>query len=128
MAVYEGARPRSTLIPGLSGRGAVIDGPLPRRRVRGAVRAGRRSNRVGITLGIIVLAFLAAFFSLAQSMRVSAVGYEIERLQSARDQLDSRRQDLTSDIARLSGTPAIRKQALSAGLTPLAAPVVIEAR
>lgn len=128
MAVYEGARPRSTLLPRLAGRGSTIDGPLPRRRVRSAVRAGRRSNRVGITLGIIVLAFLAAFFSLAQSMRVSAVGYEIERLQSTRDQLESRRLELTSDIARLSGSPAIRKQALDAGLAPLAAPVIVEAR
>jgi hypothetical protein len=128
MAVYEGARPRSTLLPRLPGRGPAIDGPVPRRRARNAVRAGRRSNRVGILLGIIVLAFLAAFFSLAQSMRVSAVGYEIERLQSTRDQLESQRLELTTDIARLSGSPAIRKQALDAGLTPLAAPIVVEAR
>jgi hypothetical protein len=79
-------------------------------------------------LGIIVLAFLAAFFSLAQSMRVSAVGYEIERLQSTRDQLDAARLELTSDLARLSGGPAIRKQALDVGLLPLATPVVVEAR
>jgi len=127
MAVYEGARPRASVAPGLPLAGS-IDGPLSRRRLRGASRAGRRSNRVGIMLGVIVLAFLAAFFSLAQTMRVSAVGYEIERLQSSRDRLEAERLELTSDIARLSGSPAVRKQALDAGLLPLAAPVLVEAR
>ena len=127
MAVYEGARPRASVAPGLPLAGS-IDGPLSRRRLRGTTRAGRRSNRVGIMLGVIVLAFLAAFFSLAQTMRVSAVSYEIERLQSTRDQLEVERMELTSDIARLSGSPAVRKQALDAGLLPLAAPVVVEAR
>ncbi len=126
MAVYEGAHPRAAT-PGLTG-GTPLDGVLSRRRIRGATRAGRRSNRVGIMLGVIVLAFLAAFFSLAQSMRVTATGYEIERLQSARDQLEAERLELTSDIARLSGSPAIRKQALDAGLLPLTRPLVVEAR
>ena len=58
-------------------------------------------------------------------MRVSAAGYEIERLQSTRDQLESRRLELTSDIARLSGSPAIRKQALDAGLGQLGRPIVV---
>jgi hypothetical protein len=125
MAVYEGARPRAAVAPGLAGG---IDGPFSRRRVRGARRAGRRSNRVGVVLGIIVIAFLAAFFSLAQSMRVATAGYEIERLQSTRDQLEAQRLELSSDLARLSGGPAIRKQALDAGLLPLAKPLVVEAR
>jgi len=101
MAVYEGARPRTAVAPGLS-RGGSIDVPLSRRRLRGATRAGRRSNRVGIMLGVIVLAFLAAFFSLAQSMRVTAVGYEIERLQSARDRLEAERIPI---FAGASGVP-----------------------
>jgi hypothetical protein len=128
MAVYEGARPRAIAGPGLPGDIGSLDGVLTRRRLRGATRAGRRSNRVGIVLGVIVLAFLAAFFSLAQSMRVSAVGYEIERLQSARDRLEAERLELVSDLARLSGGPAVRKQALDAGLQPLATPLVVEAR
>jgi cell division protein FtsB len=128
MAVYEGARPRTIVGSGAPVGAGSPDAALARRRVRGAIRAGRRSNRVGILLGVIVLAFLAAFFSLAQSMRVSAVGYEIERLQSARDELEAERLELTSDVARLSGGPAIRKQALDSGLLPLATPVVVEAR
>jgi hypothetical protein len=126
MAVYEGARPRAAVAPGLVG--GAIDGPLSRRRVRGARRAGRGSNRVGIALGIIVLVFLAAFFSLAQSMRVTTAGYEIERLQSVGDQLEVERLELSSDLARLSGGPAIRKQALDSGLLPLATPLEVEAR
>ena len=82
MAVYEGARPRSTL----SVRRRLRPAPsAPRRRradapaaLRGAgcraASAGRRPNRVGLVLGGIVVAFLLAFFSLAQTIRVSATG------------------------------------------------------
>jgi hypothetical protein len=83
VAVYSGARPRSTFLPQ---RSRVIDTPtLPRRRVRGAVRARRRTNRLAFVLGGIVLVFLLAFFSLAQTVRVSATGYDLERLGRERD-------------------------------------------
>ena len=46
MAVYEGARPRTIVLPAApAGRRAARRSP--RRRVRGAVRAGRRPNRLG---------------------------------------------------------------------------------
>ena len=60
-----------------------------RRRVRGAFRAGRRTNRLGIVLGGIVVAFMLAFFSLAQEVRVSATGLDIGRLQVERQRLDA---------------------------------------
>lgn len=143
MAVYEGARPRSGLAvrsglaprTGLSTRvvgTGVMDAPavLPRRKVRAgaAVRAGRRSNRVGILLGGIVLVFLLAFFSLAQTMRVSATAYEIDRLGIQRDRLESQLRELRSDVNRLGSEPAIRKQALDLGLGQLGSPIVIDAR
>jgi len=143
MAAYQGARPRSALsvrtgiaprsgLPTRSiGPGAAdVAGALPRRRVRagGAVRAGRRSNRVGILLGGIVLAFLLAFFSLAQTMRVSATAYEIDRLAIQRDRLEAQLLELKSDVNRLGSEPAIRKQALDLGLGQLGSPVVVEAR
>ena len=140
MAAYQGARRREGLLGGQEGllRGrreeivpaaATPRSPaLCRRRARSAVRAGRRTNRVGLVLGGIVLAFMLAFFSLAQSVRVSATGYDLASLQSASDRLQATRQDLLTDVNRLGSGPAIRKLALDAGLSPLAAPLVVPAR
>jgi cell division protein FtsB len=140
MAAYHGARRREGLLGGHEGllRGrreevvpaaAIHRTPaLRRRRARSAVRAGRRTNRVGLVLGGIVLAFMLAFFSLAQSVRVSATGYDLASLQSASDRLQATRQDLLTDVNRLGSGPAIRKLALDAGLSPLAAPLVVPAR
>jgi len=140
MAAYQGARRREGLLGGqdslLRGRREEIvpaaaiprTRALRRRRARSAVRAGRRTNRIGLVLGGIVLAFMLAFFSLAQSVRVSATGYDIASLQSESDRLQATRQDLLTDVNRLGSGPAIRKLALDAGLSPLAAPLVVPAR
>lgn len=123
MAVYSGARPRSAFLPQ---RSRVADAPaLPRRRIRGPVRARRRTNRVAFVLGGIVLAFLLAFFSLAQTVRVSASGYDLERLGRERDALLVRKQELTTDLNRLAQEPAVRKLALDAGMSQLTAPIVV---
>jgi len=140
MAVYQGARPglpaRIGLQPRTATTGQVVlpsdaePATLRRRRVRSstAVRAGRRSNRVGIILGGIVVAFLLAFFSLAQSMRMSATGYQIDRLLVEQDRLQAELLDLRSNIGRLGHEPAIRKQALDIGLGQLATPTILPAR
>jgi hypothetical protein len=140
MAAYQGATRREGL---LGGRDVLLGGrreesipaatparspALRRRRARSAVRAGRRTNRVGLALGGIVLAFMLAFFSLAQSVRVSATGYDLASLQNESDRLQATRQDLLTDINRLGSAPAIRKLALDRGLSPLAAPLFIPAR
>lgn len=123
MAVYSGARPRTGFLPQ---RSRVVDVPtLPRRRVRGAIRAKRRTNRLPLVLGAIVVAFVLAFFSLAQTMRVSATGYDLERLSAERDALLVRKSELLTDLNRLSQEPAIKKLAIDAGLTQLSAPVVV---
>jgi len=125
VAVYTGARPRSSLLPE---RKRVVDVPtLPRRRIRGAVRAKRRTNGLAIILGGIVLVFLLAFFSLAQTVRVSATSYDLERLARERDALLVRRQELVTDLNRLGQEPAVRKMAIDAGLTQLSAPLVVGA-
>ena len=109
--------------------GATLAPPaIARRRSRTAVRAGRRSGRVGLALGGIVLAFLLAFFWLVQNVRLTTTGYDIASLQSERDRLDATTQDLITNIQRLGSGPAIRKEALDAGLTPLAGPIVVPAR
>jgi hypothetical protein len=79
-------------------------------------------------LGAIVVAFVLAFFSLAQSVRVSATGYDVERLQAQRDALLIRKQELLTDLNRLGQAPAVRKLAIDAGLTQLPAPIVVGGR
>ena len=124
MAVYEGARPRTIALPR---RPRASDRPtLQRRRVRAAFRAGRRTNRLGIILGAIVVAFMLAFFSLAQQVRVSATGLDIGRLELERARLEDTAADLRSDLNRLGREPAIRKQGIDAGLGQLSEPIVIQ--
>jgi hypothetical protein len=126
MAVYEGARPRTTLLPRRQPR--LDASALPRRRLRGTVRAHRRSSRTSIILGGIVVAFLLAFFSLAQDVRVSATSYDIDRLQNERDRLLAQEQELRADLNRLGQEPAIRKLSIDAGLTQLGEPLVLPGR
>ena len=126
MAVYEGARPRTI---SLGGRPRIAEGPtLGRRKMRTAVRAGRRPGHWSLVLGTIVIAFLLAFFWLAQVVRESATGYDIGRLQVTRDRLNSKAQDLHSDLSRLGHEPAIRKLAIDAGLGQLGDPLILPAR
>lgn len=126
MAVYSGARPRSAFLPQ---RSRVSDTPtLPRRRVRGAVRARRQTNRLALVLGGIVLLFLLAFFSLAQTVRVSATSYDLERLGAERDALLVRKQELTTDLNRLGQEPAVRKMAIDAGMSQLVGPIIVDPR
>jgi hypothetical protein len=102
---------------------------LPRRRARATVRAGRTAaGRPGLLLGIIVVAFMLAFFSLAQEVRVSATSYDIGRLQVERERLDARLQEITSDLSRLGREPAVRKLSLDAGLGQLGETIVLPAR
>ena len=114
MAVYEGARPRSILLPRRQPR---AEAPaLPRRRMRGTVRARRRASRTSLVLGGIVVAFLLAFFSLAQDV------------QAERDRLLAQQQEIHSDLERLGQEPAIRKLSIDAGLTQLGEPLVLPGR
>lgn len=151
MAVYQGARRRAPLPLGLdaltgAGRAAgaarAAGGAAASRRAtaaahgrpaaaRGAAaRVVQRSrpSSVGIALAAIVIVFSAAFLSLSQSVRVAATGYDIVRLVSEHERLSAIKQDLESDVERLKGEPAIRKQALDAGLGQLGTPLSIPAR
>jgi hypothetical protein len=126
MAVHEGARPRTIALPR---RPRIAEGPtLGRRRVRTALRAGQRNDRLGLILGSIVVAFMLGFFSLAQQVRVSATGLDIGRLSLERQRLDARADDVRSDLDRLGREPAIRKMAIDDGLGQLSEPIVLPAR
>jgi hypothetical protein len=144
MAVYQGARPRPGItIPWLRpAPGPRRDSiPAPSRRpaagtrthgapasARQGVRAGRRPRAVGAVLAAIVVVFSVAFLSLSQTVRVAATGYDIVRLVSERDRLSALKVDLLSNVERLDSEPAIRKEALGAGLGQLGAPIVLPAR
>ncbi len=131
MAVYEGARPRATLLPRRSPGDTLLRPQAPARpnrpgRVR--LRSRRRPRLFGIAIGVIVVAFLMSFFSLVQTVRVSASGYDMERLTQEFNQLQNQRQQDLSDINRLNRESAIRREAISNGLSQLPAPIVIPAR
>jgi hypothetical protein len=78
-----------------------------------------------LILGAIVVAFVLAFFSLAQTVQVSATGYDLAKLSAERDALLVRKSELLTDLNRLGQEPAIRKLAIDAGLTQLSAPLVV---
>lgn len=127
MAVYQGARQRTIVLPRRP-RVELGAPALPRRRVRAAVRARRGPSRMALLLSAIVVAFAGAFFSLSQDIRVSATGYEVDRLSTEHDRLEAHAQDLRNELNRLGKAPAIRKLAIQAGLGPLPEPLVIPAR
>lgn len=131
MAVYEGARPRSSFLPRRRHEAPVIrrETPsLPRRRSGVALRLRRRPRFFGIAIGLIVVAFLLSFFSLVQTVRISASGYDMDLLTQQYGQLQNRRQQDLSDVNRLDRESAIRRQAIASGLSQLAPPIVIPAR
>ena len=147
MAVTHATRPRAGILgaiastialPGTARPGVARPGTArpgtgagtgARRRTRVTVGAGRRSDgRVGLVLGAIIVAFLLAFFSLAQTVRVSATSYDIDRLLVEQARLAAQRQELLNSLNRLGREPAVRRQAIAVGLAPLAEPLLLPAR
>ena len=97
MAVYEGARPFEPPAPTAAApRGA---GPA----AAAAARHGpgnRRASRTSMILGGIVVAFLLAFFSLAQDVPRVGDDDDIDRLQ-AEVTSSYQEQEIRSDLERL---------------------------
>jgi hypothetical protein len=83
---------------------------------------------VGLVICGIVVAFLLSFFSLVQTVRISASSYDMGRLNGQYIQLQNESQQLQSDIDRLGRQSAIRRQAIADGLAQLPAPVVVSGR
>lgn len=127
MAVYQGARRRGFDLP-LPTFDLDLPFPSRRREVRSGLLREGRPTRVGTVLAGIVVAFVLAFLSLSQSVRVAATSYDIVRLGSEYERLDALRLDLRSNLDRLGSEPAIRKLGLDDGLGQLDAPLIIPAR
>jgi hypothetical protein len=136
VAGYTGARPRTGVLgrrrsaPAGDAGGYPRTGTLARRRVSGSVasRAQRRSGRTGLLVAGIVLVFGLGFVSLVQTVRVSANGVEVDRILADRQVLLAEQDQIRSDLYRLGREPAIRKQALDAGLGQLVDPLIIPVR
>jgi hypothetical protein len=141
MAVQAGRLGRSGLRSASGGVGLARTGPavqprprtetapsIARRRARTAVRAGRRANRVGILLGAIAVIFVLGFFSLAQTVQVSTTAVDIDRLTNEQAGLQGQRQQVISDLNRLGGASAIRKEGIDLGLDQLGNPLIVPAR
>ena len=115
--------------PAVQPRPRVESAPaIARRRARTAVRAGRRTNRVGILLGAIAIIFVLSFFSLAQTVQVSTTAVDIDRLTNEQAALQGQRQQVISDLNRLGGASAIRKEGIDLGLDQLGVPLIVAAR
>ncbi len=131
MAVYEGARPRSAFLPRRRLEAPLLRPQAPalsRRSSRITLRARKRPRFFGVAIGLIVVAFLLSFFSLVQTVRVSASGYDIGQFNAEWRQLQNQHQQDLSDIGRFGRESSIRRQAIAGGLTQLPAPIVIPAR
>jgi hypothetical protein len=76
----------------------------------------------------IVVTFGLGFVSLAQTVRVSSYEMEARRLEAERQVMLAEQDQIKSDLARLASEPAVRKQALDAGLGPLLDPLILPAR
>jgi carbonic anhydrase len=97
-------------------------------RGSGVVRARQRTGRTGILAAGIVVTFALGFVSLAQTVRVSATDIERDRLAAERQVLLDEQSQIRSDLNRLGREPAVRKQALDAGLGQLVDPLIVPAR
>jgi len=98
--------------------------------VRGgeAIRARQRTGRTGVIAAGIVVTFVLGFVSLAQTVRVSASDVERDRLAAERQVMVDEQSQIRSDLFRLGREPAVRKQALDAGLGQLVDPLIVPAR
>jgi hypothetical protein len=96
--------------------------------VRGAVRARRRTNRLAFVLGGIVLVFVLAFFSLAPDRQRVRDELRPRSAQPRARRAPGPQAELTTDLNRLGQEPAVRKMAIDAGLTQLAAPILVDPR
>ena len=92
------------------------------------MRARRGASRISLLLGAIVVVFAAAFFSLSRTSASPprATSWTGSQPSSACSTITA--DDLHNELNRLGKSPAVRKQAIDAGLGPLPEPIVIPAR
>ena len=115
MTAYQGARPRTGLLP-------------RRRRISAPVRAGRRAHPVGRMLAAVLMTLLIGLIYLGQTINLAATNYELDRVIAERDDLRRQLQTLETTMLRWGVEPMIVDRAQQAGLNSLGAKVRIPAR
>ena len=127
VAVYQGARQRTIVLP----RRPRVDVPtaptIPRRRMRSAVRAHRGPSRLALLLAAIVIAFAGAFLSLS---RTSACRRPATRPTASRPTSSGcrRRLDLRNESTGSARRRPSASSRIEAGLGQLPEPEIIPAR
>jgi hypothetical protein len=81
-----------------------------------------------LVLAGLVVAFLLAMFSLAQTVRVSANGMDAETLRTEQELLLDQSRSLKAELSRAGQEPAVRRRAMDAGLGSLVNPLIVPAR
>jgi hypothetical protein len=115
MTAYQGARPRTAVLPA-------------RRRIAAPVRAGRRSHPVGLLLAAVVVTFLLGLIYLAQTIQLAATNYEVDQLLAERDDLLRQVQTVETTIVRFGAEPLVLERAQLQGFDPLGARIRVPAR
>lgn len=90
--------------------------PLTQRRAATATRATWEVRTFVAASAAIAFLFLLALLYLSQSTAVSAAGYEVQRLQAARDELRRQNALLQVENARLDSPARIDAEAKRIGL------------
>jgi len=101
---------------------------VSRRRQPTRRRARRSTNRVGLSLAGILIAFLLGLFYLTQTIGVATASYDIDRLSDEGQRLDRLISSLQGEVAQWGGEPAIVREAQSAGLDRLGDPLRLTGR
>jgi hypothetical protein len=114
MAIYEGAR--------------VQAGLLPRRRPSRAVRARRGWDGIGLTLALIVAAFLLGIVYLNQVIMAAGTGYDLDQLRREQLTLRQQIQSLEGEVVRYAAEPVVVQRAQQAGLDSLGDPLRLTGR
>ncbi|MGZ3586413.1 MAG: hypothetical protein ACXWQ6_07070 [Candidatus Limnocylindrales bacterium] len=101
---------------------------IARRRQPTRRRARRATNRVGLSLAGILVAFLLGLFYLTQTIGAATAGYDVDRLNDQRLLLERQLSSQQGQIAQWGGEPAIVRAAQAAGLDSLGDPLRLAAR
>ena len=110
------------IVPAMDGRTDT------RRRHASRARIGRRGQRVGLGLAVIIVLFSVGLIYVDRTVQISARNYDLAALSSEHDELLRQQRTLENDLARLGSEVAVGHEALDQGLIRLGPPILVPAR
>ena len=122
--------PGTRLLPRIESAPRVGARPVgaTRRRVSSPARAGRRAQPVGALLAFVLVALLVGLLYIAQTIRLAATDYEIDRLVADRDDLARQVQTIETSVLRWGTESTVLERAQRMGLAQLETRVTLPAR